>query len=143
VVDLEPGADGRRRQRSTTFETKKAALRHLAAVRAAINEGRHVDRSLQTVADLVAFWLASHGKNNLRPITLKKYEHDLERYLLPSVGAQPVQKLTAARLQQVYNDLVAAGVGRRTIEQLHHLFSQILDTGMKMGLLVRGPSHRA
>src|SRR5207244_11284568 len=75
VVDL--GLDpvtGKRRQRRKTFTLKKEAQAALTAWQAEIDSGMAVDRSRQTVAELLRYWLDTYARHNVRPVTLESYE---------------------------------------------------------------------
>jgi hypothetical protein len=57
VVDLGTNpVMGRRRQRSTFFRTKRAAQAALATMLTDIDKGTAVDRSRQTVAQMMQYW---------------------------------------------------------------------------------------
>ena len=119
VVDL--GNDpvtGKRRQRKKTFMTKREAQAGLAGWLAEIDKGTVVERSAQTLGDLMAFWLRTH-RPNVRAKTYAGYENTVRLHILPALGVVRLQKLTPSMLQGFYNDKVAAGCGARTLRLCH------------------------
>jgi integrase len=137
VVDLGPGPDGKRRQRSKSFKTKKEAQAHLAAWRVEIDKGAAVDRSQQTVAQLLVYWLDTYARHNVRAKTLEDYERTIRVHIIPALGVVPVQKLTPDQLQSFYSDKLAAGCGKRTVELCHLRLSQALKMAVELGFVAR------
>lgn len=138
VVDL--GADpvtGRRRQRTKSFKTKREAQAALTAWLAEVDKGTVVDRSTQTVAEMMQYWLDTHARSRLRAKTVFDYEHTIARHIIPTLGSLPVQKLTPERLQTFYSDKLAEGCGVRTIRLCHLHINQALKQAVKMGLISR------
>jgi integrase len=138
VVDL--GKDpvtNKRRQRTKTFKTKKEAQAYLAAWRVEIDRGVAVDRSQQTVAQMMEYWLQTHVRPRLRAKTVYDYEQTITKHILPALGPIAVQKLGPDVLQQFYSDKLAAGCGVRTIRLCHLHLSQALKQAVRLGLVAR------
>ena len=138
VVDL--GVDpvtGRRRQRSKSFKTKRAAQAALATMLADIDKGTAVDRSRQTVAQMMQYWLDTYARHRCAAKTVDDYERTIRVHIIPALGAIQAQKLTPDVLQKFYGDKLAAGCGPRTVELCHLRLSQALDQSVKLGLLTR------
>jgi integrase len=138
VVDL--GTDpvtGRRRQRSKSFKTKRAAQAALATMLADIDKGTAVDRSRQTVAQMMQYWLDTYARHRCAAKTVDDYERTIRVHIIPALGAIQAQKLTPDVLQKFYGDKLAAGCGPRTVELCHLRLSQALDQSVKLGLLRR------
>lgn len=138
VVDL--GIDpitGKRRQRTRSFKAKKEAQAALTAWLAEINKGTVVDRSQQTVAEMMQYWLDSYAKHTVRPATYEGYTRIIRNHILPALGSVLVQKLTPDQLQTFYSDKLAAGFGPRTIQLCHLRLHQALTQAVKLGLVAR------
>ena len=138
VVDL--GVDpvtGKRRQRSKSFKTKKEAQAALTQWLREIDTGMAVDRSVQTVGEMLAYWLDTHARPRLRAKTVYDYEQTITKHILPDLGALTMQKLSSDRLQKFYGDKQAAGVGVRTIRLCHLHIAQALKQALKLGLVSR------
>jgi integrase len=128
---------GRRRQRSKSFKTKRAAQAALATMLADIDKGTAVDRSRQTVAQMMQYWLDTYAWQRCAAKTVDDYERTIRVHIIPALGAIQAQKLTPDVLQKFYGDKLAAGCGPRTVELCHLRLSQALDQSVKLGLLTR------
>ncbi len=138
VADL--GVDpvtGKRRQRSKSFKTKKEAQAALTQWLSDIDRGVVVDRSRQTVAQMMAYWLETYARPTVRPTTYQCYEQTIRTHIVPALGTVPVQKLTPAHLETFYAEERAAGCGERTLEVCHLRLSQALDQALRQGLVAR------
>jgi integrase len=138
VVDLGPDpVTGKRRQRKQTFKTKREAVAFKTARLAEIAQGTAVDRSRQTVAELLRYWLTTYAQHHVRPGTLEGYGYTINGHIIPALGAVPVQRLTAQQVQQFYSDKLTAGCSPRTVQLCHLRLKQALDMAVTMGLVVR------
>jgi len=142
VVDLGPDPiTGKRRQRRKRFNTKKQAQTVLTAWMAEIDAGTAVDKSRQTVAELMRFWLETYVQHNVRPGTLEGYSFTVNKHIIPDLGTIPVQKLTPEQLQGFYSTKLAAGCGKRTVQLCHLRITQALKMAVKMGLVSHNIAH--
>jgi len=82
VID-HPGVDGKRRQKTTTHETKRDAQAWLAPVVQELRAGQVYDTTV-TVQEYLTSWLA--GKQSLRPSTRLSYRCHIHQYLIPHLG---------------------------------------------------------
>jgi hypothetical protein len=128
---------GKQREWNKSFRTRKEAEAARIAHLAEMNNGTAVDRSRQTVAEMMRYWLETYARHNVRAKTFEDYEGTITRHIIPALGAIPVQRLTPDQLQTFYSDKLAAGCGKRTVETCHMRFSQALDQAVKLGILVR------
>jgi hypothetical protein len=110
-LKYEAGADpltGKRRIRYTSFKgTKRDAAIELARLIAEQAAGSGVDPTKATVAEFLATWLADWAKQNVSPLSFQHYEQMIRFYIVPHIGALPVQKLKPQHIQSLY-----AGLGR-------------------------------
>ncbi len=151
VVDLpNDPITGKRRQRSKSFKTKREAQTALTSWLKEIDEGTVVDRSKETVRELMRYWLDTYARLNVRPGTYEGYELNVQKHIIPSLGHIPIQKLTPETVQQFYGDKVSSGCGPRTVQFCHLHLSQALKQAYRMGLVSRNvtdlvtvPRHQA
>lgn len=137
VVNIGPDPlTGKRRQRTKLFERKRDAQTHLNKWVVALNEGTAVDRSKQTVADILRYFLETDC-HHVKPHTLECYERTVRVHLIPALGNIPVQKLTPAMLQEFYSDKINAGTGDRVMQLCHQRLSQALKLAVRLGLVAR------
>lgn len=137
VVDL--GVDpvtNKRRQRTRSFHSKREAKRALTAWMAEIDKGTAVDRSRQTVAELLRYWLDTYAQHHVRAVTLEGYTHTINYHIIPSLGAVPVQKLTPDQLQSFYSAKLNS-CGPRTVQLCHMRIKQALGMAVRLDLVAR------
>jgi integrase len=140
VASVDLGRDpitGKRRERSETFKTKREAKAALARWQTEIERGTFVDRSTQTVADLLRYWLETSVKHNRSQNTYVNYRYHVNGHLIPALGHIQVQKLTVAQVQQFYADKIEGGAGRRTVELCHLCLHRALDMAVHLGVVGR------
>ena len=140
VASVDLGRDpitGKRRERSETFKTKREAKAALARWQTEIERGMFVDRSTQTVADLLRYWLETSIKHNRSQNTYVNYRYHVNGHLIPALGHIQVQKLMVAQVQQFYADKIEGGAGRRTVELCHLCLHRALDTAVHLGVVGR------
>lgn len=138
VVDL--GIDpvtGKRRQRTKSFPTKKEAKAALTSWLSEIDKGTAVDRSKETVAEMMRYWFDTYARPNVRPKTLQIYEETITRHLIPGLGSIQVQKLSPADVQAFYARKQAEGTGAWALLGCHQRLSQALTQAMRLGLIQR------
>ena len=158
VVDIgDDPATGKRRQSRRRFRTAQEARDAYAEIRSSVKAGTHVPRSHETLEAAAGAWLA--GKRNLKASTRAGYAHALEP-VLAAYGAQPVQRLSKAQLDELVGRLVAGTLPRsdghkrrpwtgRTVALTLHVLGQVLDDLIRQGQLTRNvaalverPRHR-
>jgi integrase len=138
VVDYGPDpVTGKRRQRTKSFKTKRVAQAALTAWLSEIDRGTAIDRSTQTVVELMRYWLDTYARPRLRAKTVFDYEHTINKHIVQALGPLPIQKLTPERLQRFYSDKLAEGCGVRTIRLCHLHINQALKQAVKLGLTSR------
>ena len=97
------------------FATREEARRERDRMRNAVNRGTSVSSSKVTVGEYLEGWIAAH-ELALKPSTAKSYRGNIERYLLPAVGAEKIQDLSPSSLSVVFRDLlVSGGAGGRAL----------------------------
>lgn len=146
-VTAEAGKDpvtGKRRQTKKRYRTEKQAREALGAVTTAVAQGTYVARSVTTVEQACAEWLA--GKRVARS-TKAAYTHALQP-LRDRHGFLPVQQLTKSNLDDLVSDLqdgeFVYAHGRacktwnaQTINPMLRITGKVLESQMGQGRLVR------
>lgn len=134
---------GKRRQRSESFKTKKAAEVRLAEWLTEIERGTAVDGSKMTVSEYLVYWLRVHS-HNLRPSTMQQYTSLINAHLVPALGAIPLQRLQPAHLTSMYVEKRDSGRRRgtgglapRTVRHLHVVMHEALAFAVKHQIIIR------
>ena len=77
---------------------------------------------------------------NVKPATRKSYQDHVRLNIIPYVGAVPLSKLTAAMIQQMYNELqTEKGLSPKTIKNVHGVLHRALEQAQKMGYIRNNP----
>lgn len=157
VIDLGRDADGKRKQKRYTFDTKKAAQAKRAEIIAAQASGTFVAPTTTTLAGYLDAWLA--GKRNIRPGTRRAYG-DALKPVKERLGGTELQKLTKAHLDELVNWMLTSGrrvgnvqrkgVSPRTVNVMLVTLGQALASAHRQGLVARNvaelverPTHRS
>lgn len=127
-------ATGKRRQLSKQVATMREAKALEADWTAEVARGTALDPNKTTVADLLREWLASK-QGDISAQSLRDYEIVLEKHLVPALGDVPVQRLTAARVQQQENAWRDAGMSPRMVRACHMRLAQALRYAVRLGIV--------
>ena len=90
----------------------------------------------------VDLWEKEHGKIHLREETLKSYNDQLNRIILPALGHQYLKNLTPVAIQKIINNLVSDGKARRTVRYPLQVLSSVLSQAVKWGYLENNPCSK-
>ena len=143
VIDLPPGPDGRRRQRTTTHDTKKQAQEALAQTVLELRSGEAHDSKV-TVAEFLVDWL--NGKESIRPSTRQAYEVHVVVHIVPAVGHLCLLDLRSHHIEAMYRSIALANasrerpVGPATMRRIHATFMSALNTAVRRGVIRRNPA---
>lgn len=130
-------ADGTRK---TYYGASKTDVRNkLKAARAAADSGLVVPDSNMTVREYLEGWLERVVKSSVRPKTFDAARLNVAR-VLPLIGNLRLQKLSPASVQIVYSRLLAAGLSKRSVEQVHEVLHRALRQAVQWGFIGRNPA---
>jgi integrase len=91
-------------------------------------------------------WLPN-ARASLREGTFESYQRNVRVHVLPQLGDVPLQRLTPARLNGFYADLLAGAQRRplspRTVRYIHTIVRKGLQAGVRWGVLARNPADLA
>jgi integrase len=140
-LDLGRGPDGRRIYKyHSGYPTKRAAQQARTELLGALERRSYVAPDKTTLAEyLRGQWLPAI-KTRVRPGTWVEYRRKAETHLIPALGQVQLQQLTTAVLNAHYRQLLAAGIGPRTVQYVHATIRKALNDAVRWGLLVRNPA---
>src|SRR5262249_48343801 len=75
--------------------------------------------------------------------TWENYESHVRRYLTPQIGRVKLGQLTAARIEKMYADLLAAGVSRDLVRKVGTTLGVALQKAVKNRLIPFNPARDA
>lgn len=138
------------------FRTKKDAQEALVKALSSVHEGKHLDPSDQTLGDyLLEEWLPARKptddsgrghRGQLSIGTWADYRGIITAYVVPRVGAVPLQKLSSAYLNQLYDQLESSGgrqgrpLSAKTVLNVHRVLHKALGDAVREGKLAHNPA---
>jgi integrase len=144
IVDVGKRPDGKRDQRSFTFDKLGEARAARARILGDRSKGVLVKPTKVTLAEAVEQWLA--GKRNIRPGTRRTYA-DALRLATDRLGHVKLQDLTKAQLDRLVDELLTSGrrigtkrrqtLSPRSVNVMLTLLGAVLDEACKTGTLAR------
>jgi integrase len=143
-LDLGRGPDGKRIFKyHSGYGTKRAAQQARTELLGALERRSYVAPDKTTVADYLRGQWLPVVQTRLRPGTWVEYRRKAETHLIPAIGQVPLQQLTTAMLNALYQQLLDRGVGPRTVQYVHATIRKALNDAVRWGLLVRNPAQHA
>lgn len=111
--------------------TRAEVVAKLNALKRQVTGGQLPDPGRRTVQDLLTAWL-DVVRPRLRPSTLDSYRRVIETHITPAMGTVRLSRLSPARLQALYADLVGQGK-ERTAAKVHAVLRRAFRLGVKWG----------
>ena len=119
--------------RISGFRTKEEAKADRIRREYEAKEGKYVSKSKETLSDLLNAWFKN--RQDLREgkfATLNNYRQMLDFYILPKLGAIPIQEITSETLEDFFRELVKAG-GKKNRPLSHSTYRACVNV-LSMGL---------
>jgi integrase len=151
---------GRRRRITRTFQgTKKEAEREAERLVVSVRDGRH-GAAVTTFGALIDAWL-EHAEPNLAPWTVRGYRSKVETHIRPALGTLKLRRLTTARLDEFYRELLKRGrreilqptggeartvehpLSPQSVRHVHAIIHRACEQGRRWGWLDRNPAELA
>lgn len=145
VTDGPRKADGKRRQVTKTFDTKKEARDELARIRHQSRTGEYVAPTKLTVNELLDIWLKASTRD-VEEATSANYDNAV-RPIRNHLGYKRVQQLTEEDVEEFVDWLVTSGrrrggkpgtgLGARSVQLTLGRFRSALNLAVRRGWVVR------
>lgn len=126
--------------------TKKGFTSDRAAKSAMIKHIREIDESSYKKTTSMTFetyallWLKQNA-GQLRPWTMKTYDHVVRHYLIPELGSLPLTRISERHIEALYNTL-GERLKQVTIHRIHRTLKTCLLRAVKDGYLDKSPLAR-
>ena len=137
TVDIGKDAEGRRRQHSQTFRTRKEADAALGAILKQAQDGSLVKPTRLSTGQYLHQWLDGYAQSHVRPLTLRGYRGVVERHLVPVFGNVPLTSLQPSHVQEAHSRGLAAGLSPQSVGYLHRILSEALKHAEQWGMVGR------
>lgn len=135
--------NGRIVRKSLYGRTMKEAKAKLDQARRDRDAGTLVAKT-PTVEAWMAEWLEKKKRppKPLKPQTWNGYESKTRTYIVPALGKTRLDALKPQRIEALYDDMRARGLGEATIRQTHAILTKALKDAVRVGALGRTPMDR-
>jgi integrase len=127
---------------SHSAKSKAECQAWVREIHSQLDQGYNLQDGRITIGEYLTKWLETH-KATLRLKTSHQYEQIIRNHINPQIGAVSLQDLRLARVEQLYADLIASGIGVRTVRLTHSVLHRALEKAVKYGSIIRNPSHGA
>lgn len=118
--------------------TRAEVQAKLASAAAGLSNGLTPPASERlTLGQFLNGWLSDTVKPSVRPSTFRGYESKVRIHILPSLGKQPLAKLTPQKLEAFFNQKRMAGLAPQTVQHLRAIVRAALNDAVKWGLVGR------
>lgn len=142
-VKIFMGRDSNRKQkfhRKTIHGTKKDAQRYLNGVLRQMDLGIFVEPTTISLEDYVKRWLRDAARPRVSSRTADGYKALLDRYIVPPLGHQRLDRIQPLDIQEVYGQMQVSGLSARVVRHTHAALHNALKQAVKWELLSRNPS---
>ena len=131
--------DPRGRTRSQTFTRKRDAEMFLESAGADVQRGIWIDPAAGRIG--LAEWAEAYLATvvNLRPGTVATYERDLNRYILPHLGAISLNRLGPLDIRAWLAEELAHGLAPSSVHRHYRTLRRLLEVAVETDLLAKNP----
>jgi len=123
---------------SITVATRSEAQDWLRKTRNQIENGLTYKGATTSFEQFLDEWLIA-AKSRLTEHSWRDYAQVIRDHIKPTLGKIRLRDLSAARIQRLYDQRIAEGLGLRTVYKLHSVIHASLNSAMKLGLIGRNP----
>ncbi|CAN5619188.1 site-specific integrase [soil metagenome] len=141
MLDLGPGADGKRRRRKVTGPSRADVAERLSVMRQQAAQGLPVAAGDLTVAALLDRWITDVLPTKVESGTVDSYRWAAE-HIRPALGARRVTKLTPEDVEG-FLKAKSATLGRSSLVRIRAVLGQALRWAEKRGYVARNVASLA
>ena len=131
---------GKRRRKFLYGKTRAEVAQKLAVALKAHRDGQVFGDERTTVEQFLRAWLRS-VEPSVGPRTWIRYEELIRLHAVPHIGRVRLTRLGARQLDQLYGELVRAGLSPTTVVQLHRILHHALRDAMRWNLVARNATE--
>ena len=139
-VELRLTVDGRAVSRYLPRETTdKEARRALSKAIDKLERGELVGTPRQLTRDFLRRWIADVAPHRLRPRTLERYAGIVEKYLVPELGAYPLERLSGQHIDRLHARCLEV-MTPASVRSVHAVLRSALRYAKERRLIDRNPA---
>ncbi|MGV8906379.1 MAG: tyrosine-type recombinase/integrase [Acetobacterium sp.] len=133
----DPGT-GKPIRKSIYGANQQEVRKKLNATTATIDTGEYKAPSKLTVSDWLNIWIKEYSLN-LKPLTLKSYNTQINNHILPALGKIKLSSLAPHHIQKFYNGL-HADYSAKTIKNIHGVIHKGMKQAVDLGYIKVNPA---
>lgn len=136
-------ANGKRNyQNQKVTSTKKDAGKVLTAMLRKLDTGELLhEPSRLSAKEYLEYWLETAAKPRLTEHTHGEYSVLMRRYIIPTLGARKLTKVSPVEIQKVYGEMLGRGLSPRVVLYTHTVFSNALKQTVKWRMASQNPAQ--
>ena len=135
-VSLGYAGEGKRKRKTVYGKTRQEFKGKRDELKRQIAGGTFTDSKL-TVKDFLEEWLKEKG-HHLKPRTVSDYRYEIEKYIVPLLGAVKLEKLTPLQIQRLLSEL-ATSVSPDRANKARRILYGALKQAVRWQILPRNP----
>jgi integrase len=128
--------DGKRTRKTIYGKTRKEVVEKLKVIQAQQQQGVNIAAERMTIKQYLEYWLEEQIKPHRRPRTYRSYADTVRLHIVPKIGHVQLDKLNAAQVQAMINDLTKR-CGARTTQYARAVLQRALNRAVKWDLVPR------
>lgn len=137
-VELPPGPDGKRRQKTVSSKSFDKASAKLRKLRGDVEEGRIAVTGQTTVEAWLERWLTEIHADKIDPTTKRDYQTAIRLHINPTIGKKRLDKLTTQHVRDMHK---AIGK-RRAAEKAHVVLQKALKDAIREQMITRNVAEQ-
>lgn len=137
VIDAPKTRDGRRRQITRAFPTRRSAELWLAEQ---VQQHAEGTKHPPLLGEYLLEWV--QVQDHLSESTRISYQGHIELYLIPHLGSVPLEDLSTDMIEAVYRHLLTVGLAATTVRRINATLSSALSAAVREGVVATNPAQR-
>ncbi len=94
------------------------------------------------LSDLASEFMINYALRRLRPSTVRGYQVNLYRHVLPRFGDVPAEQIDVTALDELTDELHRKGLSNRSIVYVHATLRKMINYAIRRGILNMNPYNR-
>ncbi len=130
------------KQRARQFKRRVDAERFAREVEVDMDPGAWIDPKGADIP--LAAWVETFMamSRSLSPTTIETYRRDLDKYVLPALGARRLGQLRAEEIERWLNDEIASGLASSSVHRHYRTLRRVLQAAVEKERLLANPCNR-
>lgn len=138
-------ATGKQKQKTISGKTQKEVAEKLNQAICEANQGIRSEPCHMTVKEWLDIWKQEYT-NDVKESTANVYRNDIDRYVIPYIGAIKLKSLTTPVIQKLYNQLLkpekndVRPLSAKSVRNVHGVLHKALEQAVLIGYLRSNPA---